>query len=88
MSTGPDQDALALAVGEAALNAGWTLLKVTDRQTDKGTQVAMLFEPNLSLYGPDDSVARAKAKVAVLTDILTRHSLAMLRGTDDPRSDG
>lgn len=62
---------LADQVARLAESMGWTLVE----HRAASNRVALMFEVNESLYGEQSSVHRAKARVAVLTDVLTQKVL-------------
>lgn len=58
---------LADEVARLAQERGWTLVE----HRAAGDRVALMFEANTSPYGAESSVHRAKARVAVATDVIT-----------------
>lgn len=66
-------DELINAVGAFAARNGWTLSHI-----ERGPGgVGLVFEENTSPYGEQSSLARAKSKVAVLTDVMTQQAVAL-----------
>ena len=71
MTMTPDE--LIDAIGRLARSNGWTLVDI--RRGHGG--VGVVLQVNDSPYGELSSRAQAKAKVAVLTDVLTQQALAL-----------
>jgi len=62
-----DASQFADQVARLAQDNGWTLVE----HRAAGDRVALMFQANGSPYGAESSVHRAKARVAVLTDVIT-----------------
>jgi hypothetical protein len=69
-------DALINEIGELAERLGWTLVHVERSGT---TGVGFVFEQNASPYGAQSSVHRAKARTAVLSDLMGQQALETIR---------
>lgn len=63
-----DAAQLADQVARLARDSGWTLVE----HRAAGDRVALMFEVNTSPYGAESSRERAKARVAVATDIFSQ----------------